>query len=122
MSDNNPVPTELNYDASTRVLTVEFDEGSVFELSAEYLRTHSPSAEVQGHGPGSYTLQVGKEDVKIDKILPVGRYAVSIVFDDGHDSGIFSWDWLYRLGVNKDSNWKKYLAALQAANHRHKDL
>lgn len=122
MSDNNPVPTELNYDAATRVLTVEFDEGSVFELSAEYLRTHSPSAEVQGHGPESYTLQVGKENVKIDKILPVGRYAVSLVFDDGHDSGIFSWDWLYRLGINRDSNWKKYLAALKAASHRHKEL
>ncbi len=122
MSGNSPVPIELNYDASTRVLTVKFDEGSVFDLSSEYLRTHSPSAEVQGHGPESYKLQVGKEDVTIEKILPVGRYAVSIVFDDGHDSGIFSWDWLYRLGIHKDSNWKKYLAALKAANHEHKEL
>ena len=122
MSGNSPVPVELNYDASTCVLTIKFDEGSVFELSAEYLRTHSPSAEVQGHGPESRTLQIGKEDVKIEKILPVGRYAVSIVFDDGHDSGIFSWDWLYKLGINRDSNWKRYLAALKAAGHKYKGL
>ncbi len=117
---NNPTPTELNYDGSTRILTVSFDEGSTFELSAEYLRTHSPSAEVQGHGPNTYKLQVGKENVKIDKIEPVGHYAVSIFFDDGHDSGIFSWEWLYQLGTNQNSNWQEYLAALKAAGHSHK--
>ncbi len=122
MSSNSPVPTELNYDAATRLLTVSFDEGSVFELSAEYLRTHSPSAEVQGHGPESYKLQIGKRDIKIEKIEPVGRYAVCIVFDDGHDSGIFSWDWLYSLGTNQNSNWQKYLAALKAAGHKHPEL
>lgn len=118
---NNPIPTELNYDGSTRVLKVSFDEGSSFEMTAEYLRTHSPSAEVQGHGPDSYKLQIGKENVKIEKIEPVGNYAVSIAFDDGHDSGIYSWDWLYKLGINMNSNWKEYLANLKAAGHKHKE-
>ena len=117
---NNPVPTELNYDGATRILKVSFDEGSTFEFTAEYLRTHSPSAEVQGHSPASAKLQVGKENVKINKIEPVGNYAVTIFFDDEHDSGIFSWDWLYKLGINQDSNWKEYLAALKAAGHERK--
>lgn len=115
---NRPTPTELNYDGATRILTISFDEGSIFELSAEYLRTHSPSAEVQGHGPDTYKLQVGKENVKIDKIEPVGNYAIGIVFDDGHNSGIFSWEWLYKLGTHQKSNWREYLAALEATGHK----
>ena len=116
MSDQ-PIPTELSYDGNTRILTVTFDEGSRFELSAQYLRTHSPSAEVQGHGPDSRQLVVGKQHVKIDKIEPVGHYAVMIGFDDGHDTGLYSWDWLYQLGVQHDSNWRTYLQALKAAGH-----
>ena len=87
-------------------------------MSAEYLRTHSPSAEVQGHGPDSYTLQTGKEHVAITKLEPVGHYAVCIVFDDGHDTGIYSWDWLYQLGANHARNWQTYLTRLEAAGHK----
>jgi len=119
MSDN-PTPTEINYDAATRILKISFDEGSCFELSAEYLRVCSPSAEVQGHSPASAKLQVGKENVKIDKIEPVGNYAVTLFFDDGHDSGIYSWDWLYRLGLNQKANWQDYLDRLKAAGHERK--
>lgn len=119
MSDH-PIPVEINYDGSTRMLRISFDEGSTFELSAEYLRVFSPSAEVQGHSPESARLQVGKEDVGIEKINPVGHYAVSLVFDDGHDSGIYSWDWLYKLGVNQESNWRDYLDRLKAAGHERK--
>lgn len=120
MSDK-PVPTEIHYDGHTRILTVSFDEGSRFELSAEYLRTHSPSAEVQGHSPESAVLQVGKEDIKIEKIEPVGNYAVVITFDDGHNSGIYSWEWLYGLGIHQKSNWQDYLARLKAAGHSTKE-
>ncbi|TNG00246.1 MAG: DUF971 domain-containing protein [Gammaproteobacteria bacterium] len=120
MSKGNPVPTELNYDGSTRVLKIAFDDGSQFELSAEYLRVFSPSAEVQGHSPDSAILQVGKENVKIDKIEQTGNYAVTIFFDDGHDSGIYSWEWLYRLGQNQEANWNDYLSRLEAAGHQRK--
>lgn len=84
-------------------------------MSCEYLRVHSPSAEVQGHGPGQEVLQVGKENVNINSIEPVGNYAIKPVFDDGHDSGIFSWDTLYVLGVNQQENWKRYLENLEEA-------
>ena len=112
MSKN--VPTEINLNRRTRVLTVSFDE-EVFELSCEYLRVYSPSAEVQGHGPGQEVLQVGKEAVNIDAIEPMGNYAIKPVFDDGHDSGIFSWDTLYELGKNQTENWQRYLDRLAQA-------
>jgi len=110
-------PTEINLNRKTRVLTVSFDDGAVFEMSCEYLRVHSPSAEVQGHGPGQGVLQVGKERVNIERIEPVGNYAIKPVFDDGHDSGIYSWDTLYTLGKNQAENWRDYLAQLKAAGH-----
>ena len=110
-------PTEINLNRKTRMLTVAFDDGASFEMSCEYLRVHSPSAEVQGHGPGQGVLQVGKERVNIERIEPVGNYAIKPVFDDGHDTGIYSWDTLYTLGVNQAENWRDYLAQLKSAGH-----
>ncbi|MCW8963903.1 MAG: DUF971 domain-containing protein [Gammaproteobacteria bacterium] len=117
---HDPIPTELNYDGNTRMLKVSFDDGKSFDMSAEYLRVFSPSAEVQGHSPASAKLQYGKENVKIDKIEATGNYAVTIFFDDGHDSGIFSWSWLYGLGINQDANWQDYLERLKAAGKERK--
>jgi DUF971 family protein len=113
-------PINIQLHQKSRMLEIEFDDGQKFELSCEYLRTHSPSAEVQGHGPGQEKLQVGKEDVNITAIEPVGNYAVVLVFDDNHSSGIFSWDHLYNLGVNKDANWTRYLERLLEAGHKRK--
>ncbi len=107
-------PTELYLHQRSRVLEVAFGEDR-FRLSCEYLRVHSPSAEVMGHGPGQGTLQVGKEDVAIDAIEPVGNYAVKLVFSDGHDTGIFSWDYLYELGRDFDTLWPRYLECLKEA-------
>ena len=94
------------------MLVVSFDDGSEFQYTCEYLRVHSPSAEVKGHGPGQETLQTGKEDVGITAIEPVGHYAVRLVFDDGHATGIFSWRYLRFLGENKDALIADYLDAL----------
>ena len=108
------VPKEINLNRRTRILTVAFEDES-FDFSCEYLRVHSPSAEVKGHGPGQEVLQVGKENVNIDAIEPVGNYAIKPVFSDGHDSGIFSWDTLYHLGVEMEQNWQIYLERLAEA-------
>lgn len=118
--EKTPIPTELNYDGESRILKVSFDDGKSFEMSAEYLRVFSPSAEVQGHSPDSAKLQFGKQDVKIDKIEQTGNYAVTIFFDDGHDSGIYSWSWLYGLGIHQQANWQDYLQRLQAAGKERK--
>ncbi len=115
LSENTPVPIDLELDQSARVLTVAYVSGERFVLPCEYLRVFSPSAEVRGHGPGQEVLQVGKGDVNIVAIEPVGHYAVRLVFSDGHNSGIYSWDYLYELGLKQDSNWQDYLARLQAA-------
>lgn len=114
------VPTELNLHRQSKVLEISFDDGAKFNLPCEYLRVFSPSAEVQGHGPGQEVLQIGKEDVSIDHIDPVGNYAVCLHFDDGHNTGIYSWDTLYALGANQEQNWKGYLARLKAAGVEHK--
>jgi DUF971 family protein len=110
-----PRPTEINLHAQSRVLEIVFDNGKVFRLPFEFLRVFSPSAEVKGHGPGQETLQVGKRDVTITQLEPVGYYAVQPVFSDGHASGIFSWSYLYELGMTHDRLWKEYLARLAAA-------
>lgn len=110
-----PVPTEIRYNREARVLTVAFDDGNRFELSAEYLRVNSPSAEVQGHGPGQRKLVPGKSQVAINQIEPRGNYAVTLHFDDGHDTGIFSWEVLHRLGMQQDKLWPDYLEALESA-------
>ena len=113
-----PNPTELQLHQASKVLEVSFDDGSRFELSCEYLRIHSPSAEVKGHGPGQEVLQVNKEDVNITRIEPVGNYAVRLHFDDGHHTGLYTWEYLYELGANKDDYWQKYLDALAAAGYQ----
>ena len=120
MSDRTPTPTELNYHQRSRMLEISFDSGEHYELSAEYLRVYSPSAEVRGHGPGQEVLQVSKEDVKISHIEPEGNYAVCLHFDDGHNTGIYSWEELYRLGANQERNWKEYLDRLKASGHERK--
>lgn len=97
---------------------MQFEDGASFELSAEYLRVHSPSAEVKGHGGGEGLLVVGKEGVNIDRIEPVGRYAVRLVFDDGHDTGLYTWPILYELGTKYEANWRRYLERLEKAGHR----
>ena len=107
--------TRINYARSRRVLELEFADGTSGELSAEFLRVHSPSAEVRGHGPGQETLQTGKRDVQVSAINPVGHYAIQLVFDDGHDSGLFSWDYLRELCSKQEELWQSYLDQLAAA-------
>ena len=114
----SPTPVELRYDRAARVLHVTFDNGESFACTAEYLRVHSPSAEVRGHGPGQEVLQVGKERVGIASIEPVGNYAVRLCFDDDHDTGLYSWEELHRLGTHHERLWNEYLERLRAAGHR----
>jgi len=109
-----PVPLEIRLRRAERVLEVDFDDGSRFSLSAEYLRVESPSAEVQGHGPGERRVVAGRRHVGIMRVEPVGNYAVRLVFDDLHDTGIYSWDWLHRLGREQAGRWRAYLDALAA--------
>jgi DUF971 family protein len=108
-------PTAITLHRASHLLEVAFDNGETFKLGCEYLRVHSPSAEVQGHGPGQHILQLGKRDVNIVEIRPVGQYGVTLVFDDGHDTGIYSWDTLYTLGRDHERNWADYLAAVAAS-------
>ena len=109
-------PIEIRYIKKNNILSLTFEDGLKENLTIEYLRCFSPSAEVRGHGPGQEKLQKGKEDVRLDKIEPVGNYAVKLVFDDGHDSGIFTWDYLFELGSNHSDNWANYLQRLHQAN------
>lgn len=118
---NDPIPTEIKYRRASRTLELQWSTGERFGLSAEYLRVYSPSAEVRGHGPGQGVLQLGKEAVGIERIEPVGNYAVCLHFDDGHNTGIYAWDELYRLGVHRDELWAEYLRQLEAAGHKRKD-
>ena len=118
---SKPIPTELNLHRQSRVLEISFADGAKFNLPCEYLRVYSPSAEVQGHGPGQQVLQVGKDNVNIDKIDPVGNYAVCLHFDDEHNTGIYSWEYLYRLGTDHEENWQHYLQALEKAGHKRKE-
>ena len=113
-----PTPTELTLHQASKVLEIAFDDGSRFELSCEYLRVHSPSAEVKGHGPGQAVLQVNKEDVNITQIEPVGNYAVRLYFDDGHHTGLFTWEYLHELGENREAYWQQYLDALADAGYQ----
>jgi len=113
-------PIEIKLHQKSRVLELCFDDGFACNLSCEYLRVFSPSAEVQGHGPGQEKLQVGKEDVGIEQIEPAGNYALKLHFDDGHNTGIFTWSYLYELGKEHNVNWPKYLDALAKAGHQHK--
>jgi DUF971 family protein len=107
-----PTPTEIRLDRATRVLHVSFDDGTAYALPTEYLRVESPSAEVQGHHPGQKQTVAGRRHVGITAIEPVGHYAVRLVFDDLHDTGIFSWDYLAELGREQAQRWQAYLNAL----------
>jgi DUF971 family protein len=110
-----PWPLDLHYKSSDRTLKVTFDDGTSYTLPAEYLRVESPSAEVQGHGAATKVTVAGKKNVAIAKIEPVGRYAVRLVFDDGHDTGLYSWDYLSKLGREQTKRWFEYEARLKAA-------
>ncbi|MBM5572741.1 MULTISPECIES: gamma-butyrobetaine hydroxylase-like domain-containing protein [Deefgea] len=110
-----PQPTEIKLHQKSKILEVAYADGAQFQLPCEFLRVSSPSAEVRGHGVGNEVLQVGKANVNIIAVEPVGNYAVKLVFDDGHDSGLFSWEYLYELGRDYDVLWANYLAQLAAA-------
>jgi DUF971 family protein len=110
-----PLPTALTVHQQSKSLEVAFDDGAHFHIPFELLRIYSPSAEVQGHGPGQEVLQTGKRDVGIDGLEPVGHYAVQPTFSDGHSTGIFSWDYLYRLGTEQAALWQRYEERLAAA-------
>jgi DUF971 family protein len=113
-----PTPTEIKLHQKSRVLEISFSDGNRFELPYEFLRVYSPSAEVRGHGPGQEVLQVGKKDVDILSLEPVGSYAVQPHFSDRHSTGIYSWDYLYDLGTHRQSLWQAYLERLEAAGAR----
>lgn len=112
-----PVPTALNVRTQSRVLEITFDDGAEFVISFEMLRVYSPSAEVRGHGVGQEILQTGKREVSITAIEPVGNYAIRPIFSDGHDSGLYAWDYLYWLGSRQEELWDSYLTRLQAAGY-----
>lgn len=110
-----PTPTALTVHGQSRVLEISFSDGASFKIPFELMRVYSPSAEVKGHGPGQETLQTGKREVTIEALEPVGNYAVKPVFSDGHQSGLFSWDYLYHLGAEQSRLWDDYFQRLQAA-------
>ena len=115
MDTDTPRPTEIKLRQKSRLMELVFSDGSQFELSYELLRVYSPSAEVRGHGPGQEVLQVGKGDVDISALEPVGNYAVQPTFSDGHSTGIYSWDYLYWLGTNRQTLWRQYLKRVEEA-------
>lgn len=119
-SNKTPNPTEINLHQKSRELEIAFDDDSRFHFSSEFLRVYSPSAEVRGHAPGEETLQLDKENVNIKELQPVGNYAIKIVFTDGHDSGLYSWDLLYDYGKNQQQLWAAYLQKLKDAGHERK--
>jgi len=115
LTSNTPTPTSITVHQQSRALQVAFSDGSEFRIPFELMRVYSPSAEVQGHGPGQEVLQTGKRDVDLTALQPVGNYAVQPTFSDGHDTGIFSWDYLFYLGSQQDDLWRKYESRLAAA-------
>jgi DUF971 family protein len=108
LSTDTPVPVEMTVHGRSRVLDVEFSDGKRFRIPFELMRVYSPSAEVQGHGPGQEVLQTGKRDVELTQLAPVGNYGVQPSFSDGHDTGIYSWDYLYFLGSQQEQLWADY--------------
>ena len=115
LSTTTPIPTEIKLHQQSRVLEVAFNDGRSFRLPYEFLRVYSPSAEVRGHGPGQEVLQVGKRDIAIKEVEAVGHYAIRPTFSDGHDTGIYSWDYLYDLGTRQESMWQHYLERMAEA-------
>ena len=116
-----PAPVEIRLRTKSRLLEVSFDDGAHFELPAEYLRVHSPSAEVQGHGVETGVLVTGKEQVGIRAVEPVGHYAVRLLFDDGHDTGLYTWKYLHELGSEREARWRSYLQKLANAGVARRD-
>lgn len=116
----NPHPTEIRLRRQSRALTVRFDDGTTYDLPFEYLRVYSPSAEVQGHGPGQEVLQFAKENVQIKAVEPIGHYAVRLVFDDGHDTGLYTWKYLHDLGTEYAARWQRYLERLAQYGYQRK--
>lgn len=114
LDKNTPLPTEIVLHKKSRLLEIAFDDSARFQLGFEFLRVYSPSAEVRGHGPGQEVLQLGKRDVDIVDLEPVGQYAIKPHFSDGHDSGLYSWDYLYELGAHQQELWAEYLRRLEA--------
>jgi len=117
----NARPTEIKLHKISAVLEISFDDGKTFSLPCEYLRVYTPSAEALGHAPGQEILQTGKETVTINEIKPIGNYAIAPVFSDGHSTGIYTWDLLYKLGAEYQALWADYLARLEAAGHKRKE-
>ena len=115
LNSDTPIPTEIKLHQKSRILELAFENGERYELSYEFLRVFTPSAEARGHAPGQETLQVGKRDVEILGIEPVGNYAIKPVFSDGHDSGLFSWDMVHTLCIHRDELWQAYLDRLAEA-------
>jgi DUF971 family protein len=120
MAENTLHPLTISLHKQSRVLEIVYNDGENFKLPCEYLRVFSPSADVKGHGPGQEVLQLGKEDVNIKEVEPVGNYAVRLIFDDGHETGLYTWNYLYELGQNQKSNWTDYLHALNKSRHKRK--
>lgn len=118
ITETNRIPTEIKLHKISAVLEVTFDDGNTYKLPSEYLRVYTPSAEAVGHGPGQEVLQVGKENVTITEIRSVGNYAVALTFSDGHNSGIYTWDLLYKLGSEYERLWPAYLQELNAAGYQ----
>ena len=121
LDSNTPRPIDIRLHQASKLLEIHFDNNTECMLACEFLRVYSPSAEVRGHGIGQETLQIGKEDVNISAIEPVGNYAVKLTFTDGHDTGLYSWDYLYYLGENYQALWQDYIAKLEMAGHKRID-
>ena len=113
-----PTPTGITLHKQSRKLEIAFDDGANYFLPFEFLRVHSPSAEVRGHGPGQEVLQTGKQNVTLLDVQPVGSYALKLTFDDGHDSGLYTWEYLHGLGKHQDALWQDYLSKLEEAGER----
>lgn len=122
LNPNSPRPFDIRLHQASRLLEIKFDNDTECMLSCEFLRVYSPSAEVKGHGYGQEVLQTGKEDVNIVGIEPVGNYAVKLIFSDGHDTGLYSWDYLYELAKNYEALWLEYLGKLSMAGIKRKEL
>lgn len=118
LTPKTPRPTYIRLHQKSRKLEITFDDSAHFTLPCEFLRVYSPSAEVRGHGPGQEVLQIGKENVNIVGLEPVGLYALKIIYDDGHDSGLYSWDYLYHLGCHQEELWQAYQERLAAASRK----
>ena len=115
------IPITIRLRKASRLITLEYEDGTSFDLPFEYIRVFSPSAEVRGHGPGQEVLQTGKENVRVESIEPVGHYALRLFFDDGHDTGLYTWEYLYELGMNQTEKWQDYLGRLEASGHHRRE-